>query len=615
MKNYGKSRRQSIRHHVVFLTLAFTLIIVGVVLSGIVAFTSKQIKNNNLRSAEYRLKTASSVICQRINEIDNLVNWCGVNDIVRTYLLSDVKNTTLRNEIYNRVNSKCGSAGIMPYIQRMLMISANGNRLMVGSYVSSTRMFTIDEVKELPGFGGDENGTRWEFIAEDKLVQPGVSMSGIPVTRIISGKNTAYIHISVSTSLITDVLEDFTLEESSSLYWYMGGAVYEADGSSLIPSETGFSPLNMLSDSSVGLSEDSLLFENKEENYSVVACPIGVHGLYLAQSVPESVCGVQTLLIQPILFISAAIILLGVLLSTLVQRVIGRPIKALLRRIEQIGQGNFTADPTIEWNHELGDVGRSINNLSSNITALMEQKLEDEKKKQELEYRVLQSQINPHFLYNTLNSIRWMAAIQRADSIVEMVMALSRLLKSVSKSTERLVPLREELKLLDDYLTIQRYRYGGTITFETHCLVEDKELDSYLIPRFALQPLAENAIFHGIEPKGCAGQLILTLKYGENNNALVIELYDNGTGMTKEQIKAAFSAAEEKDSEKFSQIGIMNVNKRLKYSFGEEYGLKLESVIGEYTVVSFTLPPQNERDNTDNTDNTEKSDDKGFVGR
>lgn len=133
----------------------------------------------------------------------------------------------------------------------------------------------------------------------------------------------------------------------------------------------------------------------------------------------------------------------------------------------------------------------------------MNKRIEDEKQKQDLEYKMLQSQINPHFIYNTLSSIKWMATIQGADGIAEMTTALSRLLKSISKGTRLLVPIREELAFLEDYCTIQNYRYGGTISFALK--VDDPTIYDRGILRFTLQPLVENSIFHGIEPKGVPG--------------------------------------------------------------------------------------------------------------
>ena len=239
----------------------------------------------------------------------------------------------------------------------------------------------------------------------------------------------------------------------------------------------------------------------------------------------------------------------------------------------------------------MGDIGRGINSMSASVTALMEHRLEDEKQKQDLEYRMLQNQINPHFIYNTLNSIKWMATIQHAPGIAEMVMALSRLLKSISKSNERLVPLYEEFALLNDYFTIQQYRYGGTITLDVS-YIEDESLNrSCLIPRFTLQPLVENAIFHGIEPKGSAGEVTLRVERDTANGDVLIHLTDDGVGMTPEQAaKALQEPGPEEAAAKYRHVGMWNVHKRLQYSFGEAYGLSIESEPDIGTTVTVRLP-------------------------
>ena len=204
---------------------------------------------------------------------------------------------------------------------------------------------------------------------------------------------------------------------------------------------------------------------------------------------------------------------------------------------------------------------------------------------------MLQNQINPHFIYNTLNSIKWMATIQHAPGIAEMVTALSRLLKSVSKSNERLVPLYEEFALLNDYFTIQQYRYGGTITLDVSYIEDEKLNQTCLIPRFTLQPLVENAIFHGIEPKGSAGEVTLRVERDTANGDVLIRLTDDGIGMTAEQAaKALQEPGPEEAAAKYRHVGMWNVHKRLQYSFGEAYGLSIESEPGVGTTVMVRLP-------------------------
>lgn len=221
----------------------------------------------------------------------------------------------------------------------------------------------------------------------------------------------------------------------------------------------------------------------------------------------------------------------------------------------------------------------------------MDKRVEDEKQKKELEYQILQSQINPHFLYNTLNSIKWMATIQNATGIAEMTTSLARLLKSISKGTRQLIPIREELELLKDYVLIQNYRYGGIVKVDYS--IPDETLLGYVIPKLTLQPIVENAIFHGIEAKGENGIITVTLYKKEQD--LYIDITDNGIGMSPELINQVLSgSSEDAKSDFFRKVGIHNVNLRLKYTFGENYGIQIHSKEGEYTTMIIILPLRKE---------------------
>lgn len=257
----------------------------------------------------------------------------------------------------------------------------------------------------------------------------------------------------------------------------------------------------------------------------------------------------------------------------------------------RVADGGFERDPSIEWNHELGEIGRGINDLAENVYLLMNRRLEDEKQKKDLEYKMLQSQINPHFIYNTLNSIKWMATIQGSMGISEMTTALAKLLKSISKGTRLMVPIEEELSLLQDYFTIQSYRYGGTITMDVQ--VDEDSLLQYQIIKFTLQPLVENAIFHGVEPKG-AGHILIHVFFEtlteESGPSIRIDVTDDGIGIPAEKAAQILLSNEDNSTEFFREIGVSNVHKRLQYEFGESYGITIESVEGEYTTMSIHMP-------------------------
>ena len=208
----------------------------------------------------------------------------------------------------------------------------------------------------------------------------------------------------------------------------------------------------------------------------------------------------------------------------------------------------------------------------------MEKRIDDEKEKKDLEYQILQSQINPHFLYNTLNSINWMATIQGSPGIAEMTTALARLLRQVSKGSSSMITLEEELALVKDYFLIQQYRYGGGITIEYE--IESQELYQCLIHRFSLQPIVENALFHGIEPKGSTGKILVKAwtDTGEGKKDLRISITDNGVGMSREAIeKVLEQKPAKKSADFFRQVGIANVNQRIRHQFGGSYGISIDS--------------------------------------
>ncbi len=590
-----KPRRGSIRRRILLLVLAFTVTAALIISANSVQAVGERLERTVLQSAEYTLQLASASIRANIQEVDALADWCSADPSTRTWLLTGSAPAALRQTVYTTVSGKYGSMRTLPYLQRFLCISAGGGRLNFGINSAQTRPLTEAALENLPGFG-NEGDTAWQRIETDPLMLTNLATRGIPVTRTLrnaGATRTAHIYISVSESLITDPLKDFALIDGGALYWGMGGELYSVESGALKAAESdGFELTPYEAET---LDPATRLFTTHNNGQTLVVCyPIGLHDLYLIETFPAATIYDQLPLLLRSVSIGLLIIaVLGVVLGALLQYMVARPVQALQRQIERLSSGDLTPDPGLEWNNELGDIGQGINRMADNISTLMEKRLEDEKQKQDLEYRMLQNQINPHFIYNTLNGIKWMATIQHADGIAEMTTALSNLLKSVSKGNEKLVPLEQELALLDDYFTIQQYRYGGTITL-TIAPVEDKELLSRcLIPRFTLQPLVENAIFHGIEPSGRAGEITLTITREEPDNVLLC-LQDNGVGMTPEQAaKALQEPGPEEAAAKFRHVGMWNVHRRLQYSFGDVYGLSIESSPGKGASVMIRLPGPN----------------------
>lgn len=588
-----KLRHGSIQVRVLALTLLFTLGVSLVIAIGNMRQMAAEWERTTLLNAEYALQTAAAAIHRDIEEVDDLASWCAYNPSMRTYLLTDVSSNNQALSMYPTISAKYSTLRTMQYVQRFVLINAKGRQMVFGTAVTNTVAMTPKVLARIPGY--DEEYSGWSCIMRDPMALTSQALGTIPLTRKLTLSGTgreAHICAFVSPALITAALKGFTMPEGSSLLWQMGGRYYGINGNILTEEPLSDIPAEQLD---VDMLDDSTEVYSIAAGYDaqlMVRYPIGVHDLYLIEIIPNGPLQRQIPYLSDSLVISLlAILVLGLLLAFLLHRMITPPITALQNRITKISSGDFSFDPAIEWNNELGDIGRGINSMSASVTALMDHRLEDEKQKQDLEYRMLQNQINPHFIYNTLNSIKWMATIQHAPGIAEMVTALCRLLKSVSKSNERLVPLYEEFALLNDYFTIQQYRYGGTITLDVSYIEDEKLNHSCLIPRFTLQPLVENAIFHGIEPKGSAGEVTLRVERDTANGDVLIRLTDDGIGMTAEQAaKALQEPGPEEAAAKYRHVGMWNVHKRLQYSFGEAYGLSIESEPGVGTTVMVRLP-------------------------
>ena len=276
----------------------------------------------------------------------------------------------------------------------------------------------------------------------------------------------------------------------------------------------------------------------------------------------------------------ALLLVLGVaafamgLVSAPIQRLV-----AQMHRFEQDATG-FQYEP-IRGTQEIAVLSDSFGHMVCRIQELIEEVKHDEETLQKTELKALQAQINPHFLYNTLDSIQWMCEVGRNTDAVQMVGALARLFRiSISRGAE-LIPIRRELEHAESYLIIQKFRYKDQ--FQYRFVVDDSLLDC-LCSKITLQPIIENAILHGFGEFVDAGEIIIEVK--DDGADIIMSVTDNGIGMEKDVCARLLSAQEDSSS----GIGLKNVNDRNQIYFGEQYGLSIESEPDEGTCVTIRLP-------------------------
>ena len=286
-----------------------------------------------------------------------------------------------------------------------------------------------------------------------------------------------------------------------------------------------------------------------------------------------------------IIIVGAGVLLLAVAMiwsAVRVTRRITEPIGALSHKVQQFGEGHFDAEPVETHITELQTLDSGFDEMARRVDALMEKQIQDQKSLHRAELELLQAQINPHFLYNTLDSIAILAESDRGEDVVNMVTSLSTFFRNSLSKGEDIISLAAERTQVTSYLEIQQIRYSDILRYEID--IPDSLLDCR-VPKLILQPLVENALYHGIKNRRGMGKITITGE--EAGEDMLLRVTDNGAGMAPEQIAALRAGIYE---DKHTGLGLVNVHKRIRLYCGEGYGLSFESEPGRGTTVSVRLP-------------------------
>lgn len=270
---------------------------------------------------------------------------------------------------------------------------------------------------------------------------------------------------------------------------------------------------------------------------------------------------------------------------------ITKPIAELEDSMRAVEKGDFNIRLDVQGEYEVVQLARRFNLMTSQIKSLMNQVVSEQESKRQSELSALQAQINPHFLYNTLDSVIWMAESGKQQEVVKMVTALARLFRISISRGRNVISVKEELAHAENYLTIQKMRYKDQ--FEYIFEIEESVLD-YKTQKLILQPIIENAIYHGIRQMVDEGEIIIRayLKEDGDHDNLIFEVEDNGLGMSSEVASELLKkdGNREKNGVKVGGVGVMNVFERVRLMYGAEYGISIDSEIEEGTKITITIP-------------------------
>jgi two-component system sensor histidine kinase YesM len=408
---------------------------------------------------------------------------------------------------------------------------------------------------------------------------------GRKIIDIYSLRELGYINIEVDESVLTAAFTDVQ-EENSRVF------VCDAEGNIIASSDDDHTPIDSGNSgyfqTMTGDNHTSYIsYLENGKKYVAIYSSFHYGKWYVVKILPEAVLYADINKLQ-LFSIAGGLLSLIVMfyVAVIYTRKITKPIEVMMYQMKEVEAGNL--DVRVESNvyNELDDLSESFNHMVNQIKNLMEDIVAVEQNKNELELEVLHAQINPHFLYNTLNTIRWMAKLKGEDSISDALVALVKLLRVSISFGNNMISLQNEIEYIENYILIQRLRFNQLFEIHYDIKEEHKKLN---IPKLILQPIVENSLIYGIdEAEKREEPIVIRIFTRQLEDHIEIVVQDNGSGIKKEVLDNIFK--QEQNINRFSKVGLNNVNQRLKLYLGDEYGLQIISSEGEGTTVIIRVP-------------------------
>ena len=327
--------------------------------------------------------------------------------------------------------------------------------------------------------------------------------------------------------------------------------------------------------------------EIKNKNYLLNYYPIDKIGWSLVSVIPyDDVMKEITSLKSKTYLIN--FLIFGIFLTIAVGFIlyITNPLKKLIKKIRKMKIGDHSIGlKSMEYSDDVSGIVSRFEYMFKRVEELVEIVIREQKYESDLKYEALRAQINPHFLFNTLTTIKWSALMSGSENVSNMISALGKLLEVSMNKGEDEITIEEELELAKSYVYIQNIRFNDKykLTFQV-----DEHVEGVKILKLLLQPIVENSIIHGLKNKTSDGEINISTMIKEDR--LIVIVKDNGVGISKDKIDQIFDVADDPKQQKYSRIGLINIHERLKIKYGSEYGLVIQSEEGNGTAVSILLP-------------------------
>ncbi|MDF2844626.1 MAG: hypothetical protein K0R00_3052 [Herbinix sp.] len=513
-----------------------------------------------------------------LNEVENLSN----SMISNQELLSSLKigeNDYLIDKLYSFYISSKNIDGI--YVITPSGYHQVGAELKDG--IKSFPRYELDQTTgEIVWFPTTEKNVK---ILSGTMTKRYFSM-GRKIIDITSLKELGYINIEVDENVLTGAFPDLQ-EDGSRIF------ICDTAGNIIASTEDDFTTIdNSTSSYFETMIEDEngpnyVSYLDQGKKYVAIYTSFNYGKWYVVKTVSEAVLYSDLKRMQFYTIMIVLVTLVIMINATIMYtKKITKPIEIMMHQMKKVEAGNLNVRVTTNVYNELDDLSESFNQMVNQIKRLMEDIVAVEHNKNELELEVLHAQINPHFLYNTLNTIRWMAKIKGEDSISDALVALVKLLRVSISFGNNMIMLQEEVQYIENYILIQRLRFNQLFEIHYNIKEEHKGLN---IPKLILQPIVENSLIYGIdEAEKREEPIIIQIYTREKPDCIEIVVEDNGSGIEKDVLDNIFK--QDQNINRFSKVGLNNVNQRLKLYLGTEYGLRIVSKVGVGTTVIISVP-------------------------
>ena len=400
---------------------------------------------------------------------------------------------------------------------------------------------------------------------------------GRSIKDLITGKHLGILITDISEIMLYDIYSEIVTDESNIYIVDSEGKIISSKDTRLI----GTNYKTNLDESTLIMDKEKHRIIRDKVKYMQVTSNLDEYGWKIVEEIPINIIKQPAdEITKKTVIVLILVSIISLIISYRLSVLITKPIFNIKNKMKEVIGGNLKLQIVEERYDEIGQLEKSFNGMVRWLDSSIEEIKQKEKQKRVAELSFLQAQINPHFLYNTLSGVRFLISMNKAEQAEEMLYRFTKLLRSLLPQASEMIRLEEEIENIENYVELQKMRYPGCfdVSYDIDSIIND-----FKVPSFILQPIVENAILYSMEKESNRG-IVSVIGY-ENKDGIRIIIEDNGIGMSQNKVQTVLNK-----EETINRVGLINVHERIQLNYGQNYGLKIDSIEGNGTKITFILP-------------------------